>query len=57
MINLSQKPDLTLLISSHDLTHTVDVCDRIVVLSKGEVVKDIKTNTETLQELEQFFAV
>lgn len=57
IINLSQKPDLTLLISSHDLTHTVDVCDRIVVLSKGEVVKDIKTNTETLQELEQFFAV
>ena len=54
---LSENPEVTILISSHDLQHTVDICDRIVALNKGEVVKDIVTSTETLQELESFFAV
>ena len=47
---------VTLLISSHDLIHTTEVCSRIVVLNKGKVVKDIQTNTETLKELEAFFS-
>lgn len=46
----------TLLISSHDLMHTTEVCDRIVVLEKGNIVKDIITNPETLKELEAFFS-
>ena len=54
---LSENPQLTILVSSHDLQHTVEVCDRIVALNKGEVVKDIVTSAETLQELEAFFAV
>ena len=54
---LAQNPDVTILVSSHDLQHTVEVCSRIVALNKGEVVKDIQTSAETLQELEAFFAV
>lgn len=54
---LADNPDVTVLISSHDLQHTVDVCNRIVALNKGEVVKDINTSEETLKELEAFFAV
>lgn len=54
---LAENPAITVLVSSHDLQHTVEVCDRIVALNKGEVVKDIKTSTETLKELEAFFAV
>ena len=54
---LADKPDRTVLVSSHDLVHTVEVCNRIVVLQKGEIVKDIQTSTETLKELETFFAV
>lgn len=46
----------TLLISSHDLQHTVDVCDRIVLLDKGIIVKDTPTTETTLKELEVFFA-
>lgn len=48
--------EITLLISSHDLTHVTEVCERIVVLDKGEVVKDIKTSKATLGELKEFFA-
>ncbi|SEG02968.1 ABC-2 type transport system ATP-binding protein [Halpernia humi] len=52
----SQDSQVTFLISSHDLAHTTEVSNRIVVLNKGELVKDIQTNPETLKELESFFA-
>jgi len=52
---LAAKEEVTVLVSSHDLQHVTEVCERIVVLNKGEVVKDIKTSTETLKELETFF--
>lgn len=52
---LAEQNDVTVLVSSHDLIHVTEVCERIVVLNKGEVVKDIQTSTETLKELEVFF--
>ena len=36
--------------------HVTDVCERIVVLEKGEVVKDLETNEATLKELEAHFS-
>lgn len=54
--DLTIKGDTTVLVSSHDLIHVTEVCERIVVLNKGELVKDIQTSTETLKELELFFA-
>ena len=54
---LAQNQDKTLLISSHDLGHVTEVTDRIVVLDKGDIVKDIETTPETLKELESFFTV
>jgi ABC-2 type transport system ATP-binding protein len=54
---LTKNKEVTVLISSHDLTHVTEVCERIVVLDKGNVVKDIQTSTETLKELETYFSV
>ncbi|WP_053989945.1 ABC transporter ATP-binding protein [Mangrovimonas sp. TPBH4] len=54
--DLAETKDVTVLISSHDLMHVTDVCERIVVLEKGEVIKDMATNTATLKELEGYFA-
>ena len=53
--DLSENRDVTVLVSSHDLIHVTEVCERIVVLNKGEIVKDIETSTQTLKELETFF--
>ncbi|WP_411029425.1 ABC transporter ATP-binding protein [Spongiimicrobium sp. 3-5] len=53
--NLTQNKEVTVLISSHDLMHVTEVCERIVVLNKGEIVRDIQTSEETLRELETFF--
>ena len=55
--DLADNPEITVLVSSHDLQHTVEVSNRIVAMHKGEVVKDIQTSEETLKELESFFAV
>jgi ABC-2 type transport system ATP-binding protein len=54
---LTQKSHATILVSSHDLGHVTEVCERIVVLEKGEIVKDIYTSEETLKELETYFSV
>jgi ABC-2 type transport system ATP-binding protein len=52
---LHQKDNLTMLISSHDLNHIAEVSQRIVVLEKGQVVKDLLTSNNTLSELEGYF--
>lgn len=52
----SKNSDSTFLISSHDLAHTTEVCERIVVINKGELVRDIQTSPDTLRDLEQYFA-
>ncbi|MBT6082186.1 MAG: ABC transporter ATP-binding protein [Polaribacter sp.] len=54
---LTENKEITVLISSHDLTHITEVCERIVVLDKGVLVKDLKTSTATLNELESYFSV
>ena len=53
--DLSSYKDTTVLISSHDLQDVTEVCERIVLLEKGELIRDIKTSKETLKELEEYF--
>lgn len=47
--------NITYLISSHDLNHVTEICERIVILEKGKVLKDIKGSHNTLAELEEYF--
>lgn len=55
--DLHKNQGVTTIVSSHDLNHITDVCDRILLMEKGKIIKDIATNTSTLQELEEYFAV
>ncbi len=57
LTDIQVKLKITMLISSHDLNHITEVCKRIVVLEKGEIVKDLSTNDYTLTELENYFTV
>jgi len=57
LTDLQIRLNMTMLISSHDLNHITEVCKHIVVLEKGNIVKDLQTNTDTLKELEDYFAV
>jgi ABC-2 type transport system ATP-binding protein len=57
MLNdLKKNRGTTLLISSHDLNHVNQVCDRIVILERGEIRYDLQKNESTLKELESYFA-
>ncbi|RDV17065.1 ABC transporter ATP-binding protein [Pontibacter diazotrophicus] len=55
--SLREQKRITLLISSHDLSHVIEVCERIVVMEKGQLVQDMQTNENTLSELETYFTV
>ena len=52
-----QSKETTIIISSHDLQHTFEVSDRIVVLEKGHVVHNVHTKDITYQELESYFHI
>lgn len=54
---LIEQREVTIIISSHDLSHTVEISDRIIALEKGNVIKDIQTSAETLEELNALFSV
>ena len=56
MKELTENREVTLLVSSHDLLHVTEVCERIVVLEKGDIIKDLETNPATLKELEAHFS-
>ncbi len=47
----------TVLISSHDLKHIAEVCQRIVILERGKIVEDIQKSEQTLRDLESYFTV
>ncbi|TWR30543.1 ABC transporter ATP-binding protein [Mucilaginibacter pallidiroseus] len=48
---------VTTIVSSHDLNHVTDVCERILLMEKGRIIKDIATSSSTLAELEEYFGV
>jgi len=55
--DLNKNKGVTTIVSSHDLNHITDVCDRILLMEKGVIIKDIATSSSTLNELEAYFGV
>lgn len=53
---LRQERGTTMLISSHDLGHVTDFCERVTVLDDGQIVRDMPTSEATLHELRRYFA-
>ena len=48
----------TVIISSHNLNHTVDVCPRIALLEYGVIIRDIRNeNNSAEKELEDYFNI
>lgn len=46
----------TILISSHSLSNTLDICTRVILLEHGEVIKDMKKDEEDVTAvLKQYF--
>ena len=57
IVDYNQRTGATILISSHDLNHVTEICQRIVLLEKGKVIRDMYNNKSALEELEEYFSV
>lgn len=54
----NEEHQATVIISSHNLNHTVDICPRIALLEYGVIIRDIvNENNSAEQELEAYFNV
>lgn len=51
----TESSKVTFLISSHDLNHVTEICDRIVLLEKGKVIRDLREKSDMMSELEAYF--
>ena len=58
LTHYNQSTGATVLLSSHNLQHTIDVSSRIVLLEHGVIVKDLANNNGCAdKELERYFRV
>lgn len=56
LLNLEkQQRRVTYLISSHDLNHVTEICNRIIILEKGKVIRELEGHEDMLAELEAYF--
>jgi ABC-2 type transport system ATP-binding protein len=55
--SINDNRQITTIISSHDLNHVTEVSERILLMEKGKIIKDIRTSSNTLSELETYFSV
>lgn len=54
----NEETGATILISSHNLSHTVDICPRIALLENGKIIRDINNRENSAEkELEAYFNV
>lgn len=54
----SDEHQATVIISSHNLNHTIDICPRIALLEHGVIIRDIHNeNNSAEKELEDYFNV
>lgn len=47
----------TMLLSSHNLNHITEICNRIVLLEHGKVIRDLRLPEDGLEEIERYFSV
>ncbi len=54
----NEEHNATVIISSHNLNHTVDICPRIALLEHGVIIRDINNEDNSAEkELEDYFNV
>ena len=57
LVNYSQESGSTILISSHNLAHTVDISTRIALLEHGRIIRDLPNHEGSAStELQQYFS-
>ena len=55
ILKMNREQGTTVLISSHNLNYTTDISNRVVLLEKGIVLKDMQNSPEAIEELNRYF--
>ena len=56
LVEYNRQTGATILVSSHNLAHTIDISTRIALLEKGQIIKDLPNNNGSAkEELESYF--
>lgn len=56
LTDYNKQTGATILLSSHNLQHTIDISSRIVLLEKGHIISDIVNDSdEARQQLVDYF--
>lgn len=45
----------TIIFSSHNLNHISDLCNRIALMERGKIIKDLTNTEEAMNEIETYF--
>ena len=57
LTKFGKREGTTIIVSSHNLQHTIDISSRIILLEKGCIIHDFKTvDSASISELENYFA-
>ena len=58
LTDYNRQTGATILVSSHNLNHTVDICPRIALLESGKIIRDIDNHDGSAEkELESYFDI
>lgn len=58
LTDYNRQTGATILVSSHNLNHTVDICPRIALLENGKIIRDIDNHDGSAEkELESYFDI
>ena len=56
LVEYNRQTGATILVSSHNLAHTIDISTRIALLEKGRIIKDMSNKDASVRtELENYF--
>jgi ABC-2 type transport system ATP-binding protein len=55
ILKLNKEENVTVLISSHNLNYTTDISNRVILLEKGIIKKDLNNSPEAIAELNDYF--
>ena len=57
LMEYNKRTNASIIISSHDLNHVTEICQRIVLIEKGLIIRDLQNNEHVLADLENYFSV
>lgn len=55
ILKMNRENGTTIFISSHNLNYTTDISNRVILLEKGRIIKDMINSKEAIEELNTYF--